>query len=173
MTDKKKPAKTPDKKKPAKQPNKKKPAKRVPTRTYKSVKTAVKNIKSKAATKALKSVQVAVIKRNEERQAAIESAAVELRNMGYFFDKGNFLAIVERVKLILAFDYPSEMRAALERNADTTKHRLIYIEPAQFQAAVLRRTILNAVQLQKEKEVPPKKLRRSKKLSKSLDRNLA
>lgn len=164
--------KTPNKNKPAKKADKKKPAKKV-TRVYKSVKTAAKNIKSKAVTKVLKSVETKLKERNDKRQAAIERAAAYLRSIGQPFDKGNFLLIASRLKIMFAFDYPVEMRPALERNADTTKHGLLYVEPANFKTNDLELVLNNMFKLLEKEQVKPKATKRLKKLSKPLDRNLA
>lgn len=126
----------------------------------------------KTLTRAIKHIKKAE-DRNEQRQAAIESAAALLHKMGYFFDMGGYLLIISRAKLILAFDLPESLVAGLEKSAATTKHSLLYVEPARFNHKDLTQTVMNALQLQSEQVIPPKKLRRSKKVSKVLDRNLA
>lgn len=115
------------------------------------------------------------IERNEKRQYAIERAAAFLRRQGISFDKGNFLLIVNSVKVMFAFDHP-ELLESLQANADITKLRLVHLEAGSFENLErFDRVISEAVEQGKSLASEAVKItnkRRLKKLQKPLDRNI-
>lgn len=155
--------KAPDKpKKPEpKQKPKKKPVKRAAARQTLKVALAAMN---------------AIVERNERRQRAIERAARLVRDMGFFCDSGNHLVLVERLKIMFAFDI-EELLQYLQSHADVSQAKLIHIPAELFSnLGKLRRTIIDHIHQAKElnpmtvKITSKRKIARSKK---SLDRNIS
>lgn len=157
MADKKKPAKKADKPKKKEAPNKD----RKPSKVYKSPRKMTSIDRDEIA------------KRGMDRINAVVRAAGILKNLGYVVDRGNSLVIVPRLKLMLAFD-SMDMNDSLQKNADISGYKLIHIAPDVFKSKQHLTTFLTeATNLLKSQEVPPKKIRRSKKLQKSVDKNIS